>query len=107
MLRYGAILLFYATLWHDEFDRFFSLSGCSRMRRPRSVLLMHQEIERFTAYQWHSSHRASALLSCDYFFDASHKLCHVWTLLDALTLLQVFKCGLESGLRDCGASQTY
>lgn len=60
-----------------------------------------------TVDQWHSSHRASALLSCDYFFDASHKLCYVWTLLDALTLLQVFKCGLESGLRDCGASQTY
>ena len=42
MPRYGAILLFYTTPWHDEFDLFVWLTGCSRLRRLWSLLLLRR-----------------------------------------------------------------
>jgi hypothetical protein len=51
--------------------------------------------------------RRVGLLRGDYLFDASHKLCDVGALLDALAFLQVLECRLELGLRDCGAGEAH
>ena len=72
-------------------------------RRP----IVDRRTELNLTFQREKYSSSSALLRCDYFFDASHKLRDVGALLDALAFLQVLECRLELGLRDCGAGEAH